>query len=174
MTPGYEWAEAEIRHELITPLLRRIAHSISTMDEPPGCAPGSTYSSALHFETKTQEWPHVPGVKPRVEYLLTGQKEGKVLYLIPVEVKRRNTLADMGLLAHYMSSLGKSRGLVEGNTCVAYLLDGSSVHFAFAPYTSKDGLYLPIVLVSLRRTGTSIDTGTCVAMCLLQALSMSG
>ena len=48
--PGHQRNEAEVRHKLLTPLLRRIAHSLSTIEAPEGVAEGSMYWSALNYE----------------------------------------------------------------------------------------------------------------------------
>ena len=61
--PGHRHSETEIRHDLITPLLRRMAHSFSTLVPPEGC----------EGKVKTQENSHMPGEKTRVDYLLSGQ-----------------------------------------------------------------------------------------------------
>ena len=147
--PDHTRTEAEIRHQLITPLLRRIAHSLSSLKAPEGCTAGAENSSGLHFEAKTQEWANVPGAKPCVDYLLTGQMEDKYLYLIPVEVKKEhNVLSGMGQLAQYMSSLGKGMPFLDRNTSIGLVVDNSTVHFVFAPYMLNSGVHLPIVLIS--------------------------
>ena len=69
---GRTRSEAEVRHELVSPLLRRIAHCVSSMAAPEGWDEGIVYSSLLNVETSTEDRPHTPGPKPRVDYTLCG------------------------------------------------------------------------------------------------------
>ena len=77
---GRTRSEAEVRHELVSPLLRRIAHCVSSMAAPEGWDEGVVYSSHLNVETSTEDRPHTPGPKPRVDYTLCGHSSGKLLY----------------------------------------------------------------------------------------------
>ena len=74
---GYVRSEAEVRCKLITPLLRKVAHSISTVSAPDGCEGGSIFSSILNIEPKTEERANFPGAKPRVDYTLMGYVHDK-------------------------------------------------------------------------------------------------
>ena len=87
--PCCDRSEAEVRNELLTPLLRRIAYSLSSIEAPEGVEAGSVYWSALEYEYKTEERPSTRGSKPRVDYVMTGQVNGKLLSQIP---KKHNTL----------------------------------------------------------------------------------
>ena len=50
LLPCRDRSEVEVRHELLTPLLRRIAYSLSSTEEPEGVEVGSVYWSALEYE----------------------------------------------------------------------------------------------------------------------------
>ena len=56
--PGRPLSEAEVRHELISPLLKRIAHSIPSIPEPKGIegkkADEPVYTSSLNVEVVTE------------------------------------------------------------------------------------------------------------------------
>ena len=69
---GHQKSEAEVRQELISPLLRRVAHCMSSVVAPEGWNGGPVYSSALNVETNTESRPRIPGAKPRVDYMLVG------------------------------------------------------------------------------------------------------
>ena len=58
-----------MRHELISPLLRCIAHCMSSAVAPDGWDGGEAlaYSSTLNVESHTERRPHVRGAKPRVD-----------------------------------------------------------------------------------------------------------
>ena len=119
------------------------------------------YWSALNYEYKTEERPNTPGAKPRVDYLITGQMSDRILYQIPVESKKKNTLGDMGQLAHYMSTLGRD-GFFQKTTGIGLVLDESTVYFAFTPLILQNDEHLPIVLLSPKvtwRNGTCINLG---------------
>ena len=175
LLPCGDRSEAEVRHELLTPLLRRIAYSLSSIEAPEGVEPGSEYWSALEYEYQTEERPSTRGSKPRVDYVMTGQVNGKLLFQIPIETKKQNTLGDIGQLAHYMSTRCM---VVEKNTGIGFIIDESTLYFAFAPLMLRsDGidLHLPIILISPKiswREGTFINRGALVSVCLFQKFSL--
>ena len=57
LLPCRDRSEVEVRHELLTPLLRRIAYSLSSIEAPEGVEVGSVYWLALEYEYKTEERP---------------------------------------------------------------------------------------------------------------------
>ena len=67
-----------------------MAHAISSVTPPEGWygGEGIVYSSTLHVETVTERRLHTPGAKHRVDYTLVGHVGPKVLYRVPVEVKK--------------------------------------------------------------------------------------
>ena len=168
-------SEADVRCELITPLLRKVAHSIYTVAAPDSSEGGSTFSSLLNVETKTEGRLHSPGAKPRVDYTLMGYVREKPIYCIPVEAKKAMITKDMSQLAQYMCTLGLKGEYLASNICIGFLMDEHHLRLAFAPFCLNDGLLLPIVLFSpvLKwHEDTSIRRGVCVAMCLLQQFSV--
>jgi hypothetical protein len=72
MRPGHARSEAEVRYELITPLLRKVAHSVAIAGAPEGWEPGAVFSSVLNVERLTEERLNMRGAKPRVDYTLAG------------------------------------------------------------------------------------------------------
>ena len=83
--PGRVRSEAEVRHELVSPLLQRVAHCVSSMAAPDGW---DGVSSILNVEKNTEERRHTPGQKPRVDYTLCGHASGDLFYRLPFEVKK--------------------------------------------------------------------------------------
>ena len=163
-----------VRQELISPLLRRVAHCMSSVVAPDGWNGGSVYSSALNVETNTESRPHIPGAKPRVDYMLVGHDGSDVLYRVPVEVKKVITKNDMSQLANYMGCLGGTGDFSGTNIGVGFLMDESVFRIAFSPL-SCDGLVLPVVFFSPAikwREETTLNRGACVALCLLQKLAV--
>ena len=69
--PGHVRSEAEVKHELFSPLLQRVAHALSSVTPPEGWE-GIVHSSTLHVETVMERRLHTPGAKPRVDYTLVG------------------------------------------------------------------------------------------------------
>ena len=57
-----KWSGCAVR--AYNPLLRNVAHSISTVAAPDSSEGGSTFSSLLNIETKTEDRLHSPGAKP--------------------------------------------------------------------------------------------------------------
>ena len=96
--------EAEVRHELVSPLLQRVAHCVSSMAAPAGWDGGIVFSSIFNVEKNTEERRHTPGQKPRVDYTLCGHASGDLFYRIPFEVKKAMSLDDMAQLAQYTGS----------------------------------------------------------------------
>ena len=168
MRPGHVRSEAEVRHELISPLLRRVAHSMSSVAPPEGWHEPA-FSSVLNVECATESCLHRRGAKPSVDYTLVGHCRGKLLYRVPVEVKKRMSMDDIGQLAQYMASLGHP----QNNMGVGYLIDESAFRVAFAPL-SHNGQLLPVVLFSPSiqwREDTTFHRGACISLCPLQQLS---
>ena len=159
--PGHQHSEAEISHNLITPLLRCIAHSLSAIVPPEGCE--GEFSSALQFEVMTQANPHMAGEKPRVHYLLSGQVGDKYLYVIPVEVKKEDSLLQG--MTQYLSTLGRTEPFIGTRVRVGMLLDDSSIHLVFAPFMLENKVHLPIALTSPPLpwiSGIMLTRGVCV------------
>ena len=85
--------------------------------------------------------------------------------------------ADIAQLGQYMSTLVNQQH-VKSHSTVGMLLDRDSVRFAFSalclPDHGKTPLSIVVVTPSLKwRTGTAVQRGVCIAMCLLQKLSMN-
>lgn len=119
-----------------------------------------TYSSCLIYEQKTEERLHTHSSKPRIDYIITGRAGEDLLYVVPVETKKKSLQKDMAQLAQYMVSLAQG----TTNTCVGYLLDEDTLHIVFAPLALSEML-VPLVLISPAlkwRMGTSLNRGACV------------
>lgn len=104
VNPGRPLSEAEVRHDLISPLLRRIAHSIPSLPEPEHEGlevDKQLYSSSLNVKVATGSRCHVPGAKPRVDYVLTGTVGDTLYNNIPTEVKKRIVTMDLAQMAQY-------------------------------------------------------------------------
>ena len=165
---GHQKSEAEVRQELISPLLRRVAHCMSSVVAPEGWNGGPVYSSALNVETNTESRPRIPGAKPRVDYMLVGHDGSDVLYREAKKVIAKN---DMSQLANYLGGAGDFSGT---NIGVGFLMDESVFRIAFSPL-SCDGLVLSVVFFSPAikwREETTLNRGACVALCLLQKLAI--
>ena len=173
-------SEVEIRHDLLTPLLSWASHYAHITLRPETVnSEGETstfeYSSAFELEPQTEWRPNTRGRNPQVDFALVGCVDGKPIYEIAVEAKAKLSIKDMSQLAQYMATL--VNGIhTKPKTTVGLLLDQDTVQFAFsalclpATYTP-----LSIVLVSppLRwRSGTAVDRGVCIALCLLQKLTV--
>ena len=164
-----------MKHELIAPFLKRIAHAVSAVVAPSGWEGGSEFTSLLNVESKTEERRHTRGAKPRVDYTLCGHVGGEAVYHVPVEVKKNMTVKDMPQLAQYMATLGRSGKYTEENVCIGFLIDEFDVRVVFAPLSLPDGRPLPIVFfghLTRWRESTVINRGVCVALCFLQKLNM--
>ena len=173
-------SEVEICHDLLTPLLSWAAHyahitlspeTVNSEGEP------STfeYASAFELEPKTEWRPNTRGRNPQVDFALVGCVDGEPIYEIAVEAKATLSIKDMSQLAQYMATL--VNGIhTKPKTTVGLLLDQNTVRFAFSalclPATNTP---LSIVLVSppLKwRSGTAVDRGVCIALCMLQKLTV--
>ena len=91
--PGYERTEADVRYQLISPLLKRVAHSMSFLVPPASNEDQDddpVYASSLTVEKATERRIHIPGAKPRVDYCFVGYKGDEILYTIAVETKKSN------------------------------------------------------------------------------------
>ena len=144
----YERSEAEVKHELIAPFLKRIAHAVSAVVAPSGWEGGSEFTSLLNVESKTEERRHTRGAKPRVDYTLCGHVGGEAVYGVPVEVKKNMTVKDMPQLAQYMATLGRSGKYTEENVCIGFLIDEFYVRVAFAPLSLPDHFQLCFLVIS--------------------------
>ena len=168
---GYQRSEADVRQELISPLLKRVAHSMSSFVAPYmeyNEESAAEYASSLIVECNTEIGLHEPGTKPAVDYCLVGRMGDEILYKVPVEAKKTITVYDMGQLASYMGSMGNVGG---GNTGIGFLVDETQMKFALAPFSLCDGPPLPIIFLSPSftwRSGTTLKREACVAICLLQ------
>ena len=170
---GHQKSEAEVCQELISPLLRRVAHCMSSVVAPEGWNGGPVYSSALNVETNTESRPRISGPKPHVDYMLVGHDGSDVLYRVPVEAKKVIAKNDMSQLANYMGCLGGAGDFSGTNIGVGFLMDESVFRIAFSPL-SCDGLVLPVVFFSPAikwREETTLNRGACVALFLLQKLA---
>ena len=169
--------EAEVRHYLLTPLLKKTAHAASMTLSPEDC-PCLEYCSVLGMETTLAvESSSKPSRKPAVDYTLIGYVESDALYVIPVEAKTCEK--DIAQLSQYMETTGNGQ-YVRPFCTVGFLLDQTNVRFAFSVFalaladqsvsTSPLPLPLPVALVSpvlAWRRGVSLNRHVCVAMALL-------
>ena len=94
--------EVEVRHQLLTQLLNKVAHCASMM-KAPSYFKGSEieYSSELNLETKTDS-SGTRGRKPEVNCLLSGYVGNEAVYRIPAESKVKMKPADMSQLSQYI------------------------------------------------------------------------
>ena len=175
--PGPPRNEAEVRHQLLTPLLNKAAHCASMM-KAPGDFNGAEMEYSTHFnlETKTDST-GTPGRKPEVDYMLSGYVGNEAVYRIPAESKVKMQASDMSQLSQYMSTMTNGK-YISRNVTQGILLDDSFVRFAFsAIFVGKEDkcMPLPIVLISppLKwRERTALDRGVCVGICLLHSLQI--
>ena len=175
--PGPPRNEAEVRHQLLTPLLNKATHCASMM-KAPGDFNGAEmeYSTQFNLETKTDST-GTPGRKPEVDYLLSGYVGNEAVYRIPAESKVKMEPSDMAQLSQYMSTMTNGK-YISSNVTQGVLLDETLVRFAFsALFLDKEGkcIPLPIVLISppLKwRERTALDRGVCIGICLLHSLQM--
>lgn len=168
--PGRPLSEAEVRHELISPLLKRIAHSIPYILEPKGIEGDEpVYTSSLNVEVVTESRCHVRGAKPRVDYVFSGTRGDTTLYTIPTEVKKKIDSSHLPQMAQYLSMLVSQQ---PNSQCgVGIIIDEYALRIAFCPFA--DEMPLPVVLFTPQRKwrgGSLIDRGVCVILCMLQKL----
>ena len=169
--------EAEVRHELLTPLLNRAAHCSSIM-KALGDFKGSEveYSSEFNFEMKTDS-SGTPGWDPEVDHLLSGYVGNEAVYRIPAESKVKMEPADMSQLSQYMSTMTNGK-YISSNVTQGILLDETLVQFAFSALClDKEGKCIPLPIVLLSpplkwRERTALDRGVCIGICLLHSLQM--
>ena len=139
-------SEADVRHELISPLLKRVPHSMSEIVLPASNPEEQEYALSLVVESATERRLHTPGSKPTVDHCLVGRTERQILYKVPVEAKKMFTFNDMGQLAYYMGQLAKVGG---NNTEIGLLMDETRLKIAVAPLCLSEGpLPLPIIILS--------------------------
>ena len=66
MSVGLVVRKGRTRSEVVSPLLRRLAHYVSSMAAPEGWEGGEVYSSLLNVESCTEDRAHTPG--PSLEW----------------------------------------------------------------------------------------------------------
>ena len=167
--------EAEVRHQLLTPLLNKAAHCASMM-KAPGDFNGAEmeYSSQFNLETKTDST-GTPGRNPEVDYLLSGYVGNEAVYRIPAESKVKMEPADMSQLSQYMSTMTNGK-YISSNVTQGVLLDETRVQFAFSALClDKEGKCIPLPIILLSpplkwREGTSLNRSVCIGICLLHIL----
>ena len=121
----------EVRHYLLTPFLKKIAHSSSVTLTPEGCH-CSEYCSVLGQNTAIESGGLIrPGRHSDVDYTLTAYSEddqqGKdPLYVIPVEAIR---LKDVAQLSQYLVSISSWKYL---QSTVVVLIDQECARLAFS------------------------------------------
>ena len=82
---------------------------------------------------------------------------------------------DVSQVAQYTGNLACQGQFVKSNMAFAFLIDEEFYRIGFSPF-SHSNLVLPIVVFSppIRwRTGTTLEEGACVALCLLQHLVLA-
>lgn len=136
--------EDEIRHFLLSPLLRLIADTTSMVMAPDGCT-CREYCSSVRPETQVEQAKR-RGRNAEVDYTLSGFAKNDAVYVIPIEAKRLICDKDISQLSQYMASLCHGRYLSECLS-VGILMDQSTVRLAFSPLSSET-VPLPIVLIS--------------------------
>ena len=171
-------SESRLRKVLLTPLLQKVAHSVSIMKVPQSYSGEEEgYVTNVLVEHVTESRQGVRGNKPSVDYTLTAfvnKDSSEPLFMIPVETKKEIVEKDISQLAHYMSTMGKSKYL-EDLTFLGILLDQNAIRLAFSPFNHSNNIDIPFVLVSPPlnwRSGIGINRGTCVLMCLLHRLRL--
>ena len=169
--------EAEVRHQLLTPLLNKVAHCASMM-KALGDFKGSEveYSSEFNFEMKTDS-SGTPGRDPEVDYLLSGYVGNEAVYRIPAESKVKMEPTDMSQLSQYMSTMTNGK-YISSNVTQGVLLDETLVQFAFSALClDKESKCIPLLIVLLSpplkwKERTALDRGVCIGICLLHSLQM--
>ena len=169
--------EAEVCHQLLTPLLNKAAHC-SSMMKALGDFEGSEieYSSEFNFEMKTDS-SGTPGWDPEVDHLISGYVGNEAVYRIPAESKVKMEPSDMSQLSQYMSTMTNGK-YISSNVTQGVLLDETLVQFAFpALCLDKEGKCIPLPIILLSpplkwRERTALDRGVCIGICLLHSLQM--
>ena len=166
-------SEAEICFQLLSPLLRRVAHSTSQIPIPEGSdIKGIVYSSALSYEVDTEERRKRRGRRPQVDFMLSGHVNSEFMYCVPVEAKRSLEMKDMAQLSEYQATLSSSVPM-RSYISVGILVDEHRVRFTFSPCCFGDKVPTPITLVAPAmkwRQGPIISRPTCIALCLVPTL----
>ena len=142
-------SKAELRHELLTPLLLWASHFAHATTTPTAFEGECLFETAFELEPITERREQRRGRKPQVDYALVGHVGGDSLYEVPAEVKKKLTLKDISQLVHYMVSLANG-SLTKSNVSV--------VVFVSPPFKW--------------RCGVSLNKGVCVALCLIQKLDV--
>ena len=168
--------EVDLRRELLTPLLEKVAHCAASLTrsglDVKAADDVITYHSAFTLETKTQARHSRCGRKPQCDYAFSGWLHDEALYFIPIEAKVRATEAHVAQLANYMSTtpLGECR---RPYASVGLLIDQYAVRLAFSIMSlDSDGktLPLPIILITPQlewRVGSTAQKHVCVMLALL-------
>ena len=176
---GDQRSKAEVRHQLLTPLLSWAAHYAHIIDKPStvGEGEGFEYSSQFSFEPSTENRPGRKGRKPQVDYAISGHIGDHPLYQMAAEAKVKLVPSDIAQLAQYMSTLVNGEHLRERST-VGILLDKDALHFAFSalclPDEGKTPLPIVVISPSLKwRVGTAVQRGACISLCVLQNFTIN-
>ena len=169
-------SEAELRHELLTPLLLWASHFAHATTAPTAFEGEGFFETTFEFEPITEGRQQRRGRKPQVDYALVGHVGGDSLYEVPAEVKKKLTLKDISQLAHYMVSLANGFH-TKSNVSVGILLEEDQVRIAFNPLCFPDDQQTPVPMVFVSpafkwRCGVSLNKGVCVALCLIQKLDV--
>ena len=110
-TTERERNEAEVRAQLLEPLLKKIAHSVECMSI--GGGTGLHYSSGLSMEVKTEQRARL-GHRPQVDYVLSAHAQGRLIYCVPVAVKDRLELSDVPQLTSYQGAMADDKRIGVG------------------------------------------------------------
>ena len=119
------WAsEAEVRVQLLDPLLKRMAYSAQCIAVE-GYT-GDVFSSALSIEVNTEE-PERPGRRPQVDYLMSAHAGETLLYCIPVEAKSTMPKKHVTQLSVYQATVS-----TRDRVGLGLLVDKDKVRFSFS------------------------------------------
>ena len=137
---------------------------------------GFYYKSFFQSQTKTESRKNTRGRKPCVDFTMSGIVDQDVVYVIPVEAKKKLCKANMAQLAQYMTTLVNGQ-YIRGYATLGMLVDDTSVRFAFSVLCAEDdsSTPLPVIFVSPPvkwRNGVLLSRAVCVGMCLLQNLKL--
>ena len=157
-------SEAEVRVQLLDPLLKRLAHSAQCIAVEGST--GEVFSSSLSVEVNTVETRR-PGRRPQVDYLLSAHAGKTLLYCVPIEAKGLMDKKEVAQLSMYQATV--SNGDKVG---LGLLVDKDKVRFSFSVF-AHEGKPLPLTLVIPTltwRKGCIVQGGICVLMAFLLKL----
>lgn len=161
--------ESELIYELILPLLKRVAHSVQSLEL--GEVGDIKYSSDILYEFTIKDRGSRPGRRSQVDFLMSARPPEDSVFRIAVEAKSEIYQKHMSQLAQHQCSL-QSTETMKQKMSIGLLLGQNKVQISFSPW-GCDKIPLPVVIVSPPlswRKGLIIDRATCINLCLVQTL----